>query len=203
MRKIQLEIDLLRHGLSESNKVKKYSNVIDEPLDKLAFGEISNIKEYFDNINYDMVFSSPYKRCLETALYLIRDNTVAIKIENSIREMELGPWNGLTPKEIEIKYPIEWEIWKSKPDKLRLPERETIHEVRQRVISWLIPLINSIECGHILIVTHVVVIRVILSYYLGIPLSNIRDIEIDNLKTFKLQFINLKPLIWELHMPYK
>jgi len=194
-----LTVDLLRHGVSVSNVMKRYSNSQNEKLSEIAHPQIEELKKNLYATNYNTIITSPYMRCIETAERLIGQKTFII--ENKIREMALGPWDGLTEDEIKIIYPKEWKIWTQAPDKLDLNKRERICDVKDRVIPWFHNLIEANK-GHILIVTHVVVIRVILSNILIIPLSEIRNIKVPNLKLYRLEFFSDETLVWEMQNKY-
>jgi|WetSurMetagenome_2_1015567.scaffolds.fasta_scaffold135692_2 broad specificity phosphatase PhoE len=194
-----LTIDLMRHGKSKHNILNKYSNSLYDELDYTAYQDIERLKETISANNYTRAISSPYKRCIETAKGMIKDCPVEIEIENTIKEMSLGVWDGMTPYEIEKEYNKEWKIWNNQPEKLKMKDREDLQQLRKRVIPWFENIIHENEDGHYLIVTHVAIIRTILVYYLNIPLSNFRSIDIPYLNMYRIEIINKKkPVFWEL-----
>lgn len=192
-------VDLLRHGRSISNAQNRFSNIIEEPLSNSAYFELEKLKEILKHFKYRKIYSSPYKRCLDTARYICNNsNLTKIEVVDSIREMNMGPWNGMSSREIEKKYPEEWQIWKKAPDKLYLNHLESVAEVSERALSWFTNLIDEENGSSILVVTHAIIIRAILAHYKKISLSDFRKIRVPNLKIYRLQHFNREPVVWEM-----
>ncbi len=86
--------------------------------------------------NIDVIYTSPIRRAIQTAEIISTFlNVSKIRIEEALKEMKLGPWEGLSENEIAIKYPEEFKLWNSKPVKLKLPGRETLSTVQNRAVK--------------------------------------------------------------------
>ena len=59
-------IHLIRHGMTEGNKVGRYVGSTDAPLFTEGINEIKALKEKYDYKRPKLFFSSPMKRCIET-----------------------------------------------------------------------------------------------------------------------------------------
>ena len=59
-------IHLIRHGMTEGNKVGRYVGSIDAPLFEGGIDEIKELKKKYDSRKPKLFFSSPLKRCFET-----------------------------------------------------------------------------------------------------------------------------------------
>jgi broad specificity phosphatase PhoE len=182
-----LVIDFIRHAQSAANACGKYSNQIDDPLSPDAYPALDRLRSRLDSIGYTEAVSSPYRRCVETAQYLLDSHPIDITVEGAIREMAMGPWDQKTQGEVAQEFKIEWQIWNSDPGALQLAGRETVDQVSQRVLGWLSSFVRQRPEGQVMVVTHVAVIRAILAYYSMTPNSDIRTIDIPNLRSFRLE----------------
>lgn len=198
----RFQIVFLRHSRSVANQLGKYSNSIGDPLTKAGQQEASKLGCIIQKVRYDRVLTSPYVRCIQTAKALTSADVPSIEVVEDLREIALGHWHDKTENEVESEYPKEWVLWNSQPDLLDICGRETLNDVSTRVISWFNRFVNTNLKQRVLVVTHVVIIRVLLSHFYSFPLSNIRCVKVPNLKMFKFEFMNHdSPNIYESHMP--
>lgn len=98
---------LIRHGITEGNLSGKYTSFTDLPLCDEGY---ANIKRNADDEMYpdvQKVYSSPLKRCIETA-DIIYPNRYVGRIEN-LSECNFGEFEGRTPDELaEVPEYTEW-----------------------------------------------------------------------------------------------
>ena len=87
-------IYLIRHGKTPGNEEKKYIGVTDESLSGRGREEIL-AKKYPKT---DIIFSSPMKRCLETASLIYPGS--AVIVEEDFRETDFGEFEGKSYDEL-------------------------------------------------------------------------------------------------------
>jgi probable phosphoglycerate mutase len=103
---------------------------------------------------------------------------VPVLPDSRLNELRMGPWEGLTEAEVLERYPGEFRIWHEAPDELRLPDRETLRELAGRVQEVVA---TSMRSGHReLLMTHVALVRVATLAAYGRPLSEYKQIEVEN-----------------------
>ena len=181
-----LTVDLVRHARSSANLTNTYCNDREDPLDTAAFEDIRQLRERLAHVDYVACFTSPYRRCVETAQGLLGTRAVAAVMNESLREIEHGPWDSLTTEEVQRMYPGQWKIWNTSPDSLEIPGRETLAAVRLRAQDWLSRVTSEIPQGAVLAISHQAVIRVLVATQRDIPMSKVRSIEVPNLGLFRL-----------------
>lgn len=91
-KKTPMWIDLVRHGMTRGNEERRYIRITDEPLSERG-------RKLAEQCMYEMpeiVFSSPLKRCVETAEILYPDQDIYIIEE--LRECDFGIFEGKMQK---------------------------------------------------------------------------------------------------------
>lgn len=102
-------IYLLRHGNpGQEGDPRRCLGSTDVPISEHGRKQIEKSKDYINNLSWKKVYSSPMRRCLETAEALgIAKEDICIK--DDLREMAAGIWENLTFAEIKEKYPQMYE----------------------------------------------------------------------------------------------
>lgn len=81
-------IAFIRHGMTEANEDGRYIGTTDLPLSELGSKELFNKLETLDYPNVQKVYTSPLKRCKQTASILF-PNCYTVEM-NELREMDFG-----------------------------------------------------------------------------------------------------------------
>jgi alpha-ribazole phosphatase len=144
----------------------------DIPLAKSFPTEASSVKERLTKwFPFDKVYSSPLSRALKLAQYLQNGDIIQ---DDRLQEIEFGQWEMKSWKEIGLEKFSSWV----KNGKLKEPSLENYEDVTIRVVEFLNEIIQTNSGEKILITTHSGVMRCILSYYSGAPLSSIFNFRI-------------------------
>ncbi len=173
---------LLRHGQTEANVVGRFAGRTAEPLTEEGKKQAieAGKKLYGQNIKH--IYASPLLRTLETAKLIASqlENQVEIIPENAFIEINIPPWEGKQKIEIRRDPQLQYEIWEKTPHLFNLNGCETLQEVFNRAVKGCEKVFEKERGKTSLIVTHMVIVRVILLYYLGLPLSAYRKIPVPN-----------------------
>jgi broad specificity phosphatase PhoE len=130
----QVRVLLLRHGQSEWNALKRWQGTADPPL--TALGREQAIETAWvlagTGVEFVSVWSSDLRRASETAT-IIGDalGLGAPVVDARLREAYAGEWEGMTPGEIEQRYP-GWLDSHRRPDSF-----EPLHVVVARAVDVL------------------------------------------------------------------
>lgn len=103
---------LVRHGETEWNALGKFQGCKDIALSAEGIYQAKLLKEKFEH-SFDCIYTSPLKRALDTANVICSDINIKPEIENSLREINFGEWEGLSLKEIRELYPENFIKWKT------------------------------------------------------------------------------------------
>ena len=179
---------MVRHGEIPSNVKKIYAGKSPEELTATGVIQAKEAAEKLKFRNVHSIYSSPVRRALQTA-EIIREKLGAdFFVKSAFREMELGPWEGLSENDVARMYPEEWSIWQNIPAELKLPGRETLGELLERVLAGIQNIYRGGHSRNIVIVTHVAVIRVLLLWHAKKSLNLYKTIHVPNAGVFEIRF---------------
>ena len=166
-------IILVRHGQTEWNRVERFRGRIDVPLNEIGLVQAGMTgKRIAAEWNPTAVYSSPLSRAVETAKVTALYFDLPVQTHPGLIDIDYGRWGGLTPDEVREEWPHMIEAWYKTPDSLRIPDGETLADVRVRAMEAVKELVDCHEGETLVVVGHTVVNRIILLGILG--LSNDR-----------------------------
>nr|WP_314466455.1 histidine phosphatase family protein [uncultured Clostridium sp.] len=181
-------IYLVRHGKIPAGNEKRYLGITDLPLDKEGIIQAEFLKETFKDIPIDFVFTSPLKRCLQTAEILFggsRHDFIQVK---EFMEINLGLWENKPIETIKIKFPGAYEERGKNLLTFKPPQGESFGQLAERVLPAFERIRKSYS-GTILIMGHAGVNRTIL--------SDIQGISIDDFFLIKQPYGCVYELLWK------
>lgn len=180
----------IRHGQINSNQNKVYSGRSDEPLNATGLEQAHQAVELVRSSAIDQVISSPLVRTGQTANIIASALGLKPTFDPAFNEMKFGAWEGMSESSIQQQYPLEWQLWNNSPDQLRMPGRETLQQLQQRVIERMHAISCASQSANILVVTHVAVIRVALLFAQQRPLSDYKSVAVGNCQLFPISLVN-------------
>ncbi len=184
-------IYLFRHGLTKGNLNAQYIGHTDLPLTTDSVSALRYIKAHEHYPSVEAVFSSPLKRCMDSAKIMFPDNKI-ITI-NEFIEYNFGEFEGLTADE--LKDNEDFTEWLRGDINARAPFGESNAEFVQRICRAFEKVVNGcIKAGTqtIAIVGHAGVLMTILSCY-GLPEAPMAHWQMDAGYGYKLR---VTPSLW-------
>jgi alpha-ribazole phosphatase/probable phosphoglycerate mutase len=181
-----VRILLVRHGEIPANTERVYAGKSPEGLTARGIKQAEEVAEKLKDYAISAIYSSPVNRAIQTAEMIGRKLGMDVRINAAFREMELGPWEGLSEDEVARRYPEEWELWKTRPAEMTLPNRETLNELLERVLRGIRMIRAADGNSTTVIVTHVAIIRVLMLWNSGRSLNLYKTIGVPNAGIFQL-----------------
>lgn len=170
-------LDFIRHGQPEGRSTYR-GNGVDDPLSEAGWAQMWAALDV--SPPWDHVVTSPLVRCLEFARALVDKYQLPLAIEERLKEVGFGSWEGRTREEIKANNPGEYEAFYQDPVNNRPVGAEPLGDFFQRVASACEDIVKSQQGQHILLVVHAGVIRAVMSHLLFIPPAVAYRIKIDN-----------------------
>lgn len=166
------KVFLVRHGHIDSGREKRYIGISDLPLSNAGIGQAIRLKEYFSCTELEKAFTSPLKRCLQTAEILLEGRDISTGVIDGLKEINMGAWENKTIDYIRYNFPEQYEKRGANIDTFLPPGGESFLQLEKRAEQAFEYIVGN-TAGNILIVSHAGVIRVILSKLLGFSLKDI------------------------------
>lgn len=168
------QIDLLRHGEPEGGS--KYRGQSDDPLNDRGWQQMRDAVG--KAASWDVVVSSPLRRCLAFAQDLAVERGLTLEVEDRLKEIGFGDWEGCTKDEIEARAPGSLARFYDDPLRCRPAGAEPLAEFRDRVLEGCDALTRRHAGLRVLLVTHAGVIRMVVGSVLAAPLERAYRIQV-------------------------
>ncbi|MBE6942708.1 MAG: histidine phosphatase family protein [Ruminococcaceae bacterium] len=166
---------LIRHGESTSNVHKTFTGQQDAALTELGHKQAACISRYFLGIHIDRIYASDLSRAYETALPLSKISRVPIEKNPAFREINGGKWEYQKFTELTYLYPHDYALWRNDLGNARPTGGESIREICKRTTAAVDAIVHDHPGETVVIATHAVPIRVMLSSWLYGGVERIMD----------------------------
>lgn len=164
-----MKIYVVRHGETNGNLRGVMQGWTDEPLNDKGRALAIITAQALSDIRFDVAISSPLSRAYETAQIILRENNnnkPEIEIDERIKEMNFGSWEGLGLTKENFEIPSKnFNLFYTDPFKFVNSETgESIFEVCRRTGEFYRELIHKPELQDktILLTTHGFALRAML-----------------------------------------
>lgn len=125
---------VLRHGVTQWNKLKKVQGAMDIPLAPEGIELAEKTGEVLKDVHFDICFTSPLTRAKQTARCVLGDRDIPVIEDKRIQEIDFGVIEGTQFKDAQGKIVShEMEIFFTDPLKFKRPENgEDISDILKR-----------------------------------------------------------------------
>lgn len=180
---------LLRHGATDFPEGRYYCDAVeDPPLNGDGLKRASAWAERLKGESIAAVYVSPSRRTEETAQRATEGLGLRIETLDRLRERSFGAWDGLTPEEIQTKFPEEWSAWKGDFLNFTPSGGESLLGFSRRVEETIQALLSQRAGQTLLVVTHAGPIRMIVAAALEIPLENIKRLVVGSCSMTQIEY---------------
>ena len=163
-------IDVIRHGEPVGGRrYRGYS--IDDPLTEKGWTQMRAAVP--ETPKWQHIVSSPLKRCLEFSQELANDLHITYSIDENIKEIGFGDWEGKTPEEILAEDSEALNHFYQDPVHNRPRGAEPLETFSERVWTAYQTILQEHQDKHVLIVAHAGVARAITANILKMSLDDV------------------------------
>jgi broad specificity phosphatase PhoE len=171
---------LIRHGQTTWNVEHRLPGHLPGiPLTQLGREQAARLAEALRPLPISAIISSPLERAVETARYVNEGRGLSIQLDPELMDLNSGPWAGQISEVLLANDPGRRAF-------LRNPTVtpagvESFPELQKRVVAAMQRWLNKDAIGpYPAFVTHDDVIKVLIAYYIGLPLEHARALVIGN-----------------------
>ncbi|MEU6742262.1 bifunctional RNase H/acid phosphatase [Streptosporangium sandarakinum] len=171
---------LLRHGETPFSAERRFSGVGDPELTSAGIAQAEAAAARLSRPPYGIqaVVSSPLKRARVTAEIVAAMLGLEVEVEEGLREVDFGDWEGHTFTEIQRRWPDELAAWLADPSAAP-PGGESFEVAARRVQETGDRLVERYEGRTVLAVSHVTPIKTLLRLALEAPPSTLYRMHLD------------------------
>jgi phosphoserine phosphatase len=160
---------LVRHGQTAWNEVERFRGRADVPLNEIGLAQARATGQHIAaRWPVSAVYSSPLERAVKTAEAIAVHFHLPVRTHSGLADIDYGDWQGLTPDEVQARWPEALHTWLDAPHQARIPGGETLDALRVRAMNAVRELVAHHPEQTIVLVSHTVVNRVILLAVLGL-----------------------------------
>jgi broad specificity phosphatase PhoE len=165
---MELRLLAIRHGATAYSQERRYAGSHDIPLSPEGRRQCEALARALGPHPAAAIYASPLARARESAAPIAAAQGIEVTLESDFREMCFGDWEGLTRDEVERRFPDDYKLWLTAPERFARPGSETLSAVAERV-GRAVAELRAIHLGEtVILVSHGVVTRLIVLAALGL-----------------------------------
>jgi probable phosphoglycerate mutase len=167
------ELIFIRHGETRWNIEGRVMGQLDSPLSRRGDKQALAIARRLSRIQIAALYSSDLGRAMQTANAIANKSNIAVRLDKSLRERNMGVFQGLTRKEKKAQYAQVWKESKAIGADYIIPGGG---ESRNQRLARSIEVMNRLADDHpnetIVVVSHDGILRGFLGHILGLDVSS-------------------------------
>lgn len=163
---------LLRHGETALTPQKRFSGSggSDPELSDAGRRQAAAVAEALAaRGTIETVISSPLRRCRETAQAVADRLGLTVTVEEGLREVDFGAWEGLTFAEARERHPEDLQAWLDSPKAAPTGGGESFASATRRISATRDRLLAAHAGRTVLLVSHVTPVKILVRLALGAP----------------------------------
>ena len=166
------KIYLIRHCQAEGNRYRMMQGFWDGDVTEAGLRQLDALAERFRDLPVDAAWSSDLTRALLTAEAAVRGKGIPVATCRDLRELNIGPWEQRFFGNVCHESPELAQTFMFDAENWFLPGAETFSQARERALKALTEIARRSEGKTIVVASHGVTIRCLLSGLTGIPLRD-------------------------------
>jgi len=170
----------IRHGETEWNRQGRFQGHLNSVLNREGLAQAIALGEHLSRERFDLLLSSDLGRALQTASAVAMRTGHEIVVEPRLRERRMGIFQGLTPDEVQARYPDEYARFRSHDPDYVIPDGESMRQLYQRVVDCFTELATRHAGLTLAAVTHGGVLAMLYRHARAMPLEAPRNFPLHN-----------------------
>lgn len=168
-------IYIVRHAQSTGNVEKRLTGRQDYELTYDGKMQAEALANYLANVKFNVAYSSPSIRAIDTIKPIINRNNIKIYIKEQLSEMYFGIYDGWKWEDVNREKPKIHENHIKTNEIMDIPGQETTEHVAQRMYNEIEKIVQENRKKNILIASHGVAIEAFLRKVTGVPFTEERE----------------------------
>jgi alpha-ribazole phosphatase len=182
---------LIRHAEPEESARGRCYGSLDVELSPAGRVEAAALGKALAGAGVTAVYASPRRRATQTAGAL----GLRVQVDDRLRELDFGAFEGRTYAEIEAEHPEVFRQWMTAPTTVRFPGGESFALLRERVLEIVEEIRERHADGTVAVVSHGGVVRAVLADCLAMPAEAIFRLDVAYASVGVVDWIDDTPLV--------
>jgi alpha-ribazole phosphatase len=170
-----LIVHLLRHGETLQAEQGYFSGEIDPPLTERGHAEAEAVARVAPALGLQALYVSPKLRAQTTAQPVARICNLSPVVDERLREIAYGAWEGRKESEVEKTDAEAFAAWTQDPARHSPPGGESALDVAARALRVVARAEKEHPDGRVMLVSHKATIRTLTCALLDLPMGRFRD----------------------------
>ncbi|MEO8580064.1 MAG: histidine phosphatase family protein [Gemmatimonadales bacterium] len=166
---------LVRHGATPLSTEDRFSGADGVDLSEAGRFQCAQLGTRLAGDGITAVYASNYSRAIESARIICKSLGSVPAIDEGLREISHGHWEGMARRDVETRFPDEYASWEEDPFTFAPEGGESGVSVLARALPVIRTIVKKHEDERVLVVSHKATIRIILSSLLGFDVRGYRD----------------------------
>ena len=174
-------IIFLRHGQAENNTNRVLAGRRPGvPLTLTGLEQSEKIAKFLKPFNISTIYSSPIERAKKTAEIVSEHNSLEIKTDERLIELDMGKFTGMPYDEIFEKHGNVFLKFYEGDLEIAHNGVETFVQLKKRILDMVDFVIREHSDENILLVTHMDPIKALISTIMGLQANSLFELIIEN-----------------------
>lgn len=171
-----LTLYLVRHGQTECSRDSRFcGSGVDVPLLPVGEEMAEALADRYAQERWEAIYASPLVRARQTAAPLAARAGLDVRVEDGLREIAYGEWEGFLEAEIRARTPKAFEDWAHAPGRCGPPGGESGEAIAARALPAIEEIRRRHPSGPVFAVSHKGTIRVLICALLGLDVNLYRS----------------------------
>jgi probable phosphoglycerate mutase len=174
-------IIFLRHGQAENNTTRVLAGRRPGvPLTLTGLEQSEKIAKFLKPFNISTIYSSPIERAKKTAEIVSEHNSLEIKTDERLIELDMGKFTGMPYDEIFEKHGNVFLKFYEGDLEIAHNGVETFVQLKKRILDMVDFVIREHNDENVLLVTHMDPIKALISTIMGLKANSLFELIIEN-----------------------
>ncbi|KAF6245452.1 histidine phosphatase family protein [Nitrosopumilus sp. b2] len=175
------QIIFLRHGQAKNNTERILAGRTEGvPLTDVGEQQAQHTAELLEHMNISAIYSSPIQRAKHTAEIVGKHNSLDVKIDERLIELDMGKFTGMAYDEIFNDHGNVFMKFYEGDLEIAHNGVETFDQVRKRVLGIVDHVVEKHPDENVVLVTHMDPIKAMLSTVVDLSPTNLFELIIAN-----------------------
>jgi probable phosphoglycerate mutase len=145
---------LVRHGETPWNVEGRYQGQLDPPLTERGCRQAQATAVELAPLGFEAIYSSDLARAHQTALPLADATGLPVQLDERLREINQGEWEGVLIDDIRARWSEAIKGWEQDPWQYKPPGGESLVQIQARLFTAIDDIIDRHPEGKVAVFSH-------------------------------------------------